>query len=121
MGKPTVITLMAVVFPFCFCVGSAVADIDCGGIPANVRNWGDGEGILGVTFVGSSSVWVLCSRNQTLGLVTPADCNSYLAVLLTAIAAQRSVDILFGTYTDCASVPSWDNTLPSHLKFVTLQ
>ncbi len=121
MGKQISIVLMTIIFAFCLSVGSAVADIDCGGIPANVRNWGDGQGFLVVTFTGSSSVWVLCSRNQTVGLVTPADCNSYLAVLLTAIAAQRSVDILFGTYTDCASVPSWDNTLPSHLKFVTLQ
>jgi hypothetical protein len=101
------------------CVGSAVADVDCGGIPTNVRNWEDGSGYLGVTFPGTTSVWVLCSNNQTLGNVTPTDCKAILATLLTALAAQRQVDILFGTYTDCASVPSFDITLPGKLKYVT--
>jgi hypothetical protein len=101
-------------------VSPCFADIDCGGIPVNVRNWGGGLGYLGVTFPGSSSVWVLCSNNQTLGNLTVADCKNILATLLTAIAAQRQIDILFSGYTDCASVPSFDITLPGKIQYVTL-
>jgi hypothetical protein len=103
------------------CAGAAQADIDCAAVPLNVRNWEDGSGYLGVTFTGYSSVWILCSVDQTLGNVSPADCKNVLATLLAAIAAQRNVDILFAGYTSCASVPSFDITLPSKIEYVTAE
>jgi hypothetical protein len=102
------------------CSGAAHADVDCFGVPLNVRNWEDGSGYLGVTLSGySTSVWVLCSVDQTLGNISPADCKNILATLLAAIAAQRNVDILFAVYTSCASVPSFDLTLASKIEYVT--
>jgi len=102
------------------CIGSAVADIDCVGIPSSVRTWGDGNGYLAVTLNGySGGSWILCGYDQTVGSVTPTVCKGILATLLTGLVAQRPVDILFGTYTDCASVPGFDTTLPGRLKYVT--
>ena len=104
------------------CAGAAHADVDCIGVPLNVRNWEDGSGYLGVTLTGSSSsVWILCSVDQTLGNVSPVGCKNILATLLSAIASQRSVDILFAGYTSCASVPTFEITLASKLVYVTAQ
>jgi hypothetical protein len=101
------------------CAGAAHADVDCIGVPLSVRNWENGSGYVGVTLTGSSSVWIVCSVDQTMGNVSPADCKNVLAVLLAAIAAQRSVDILFSGYTSCASVPTFDITLPGKIDYVT--
>ena len=99
---------------------AAFADVDCVGVPLNVRNWEDGNGYLGVTMAGySNSVWILCSVDTTLGYVTATDCKNILAVLLAAIAAQRNVDILFAGYTSCASVPSFQINLASQVEYVT--
>ena len=113
--------LLKSLFLAAICSGAAHADVDCVGVPLNVRNWEDGSGYLGVTLTGYSSVWVLCSVDQTLGNVSATDCKNILATLLAAIAAQRNVDILFAGYTNCASVPSFDITLPSHIHYVTAE
>lgn len=102
------------------CVGAAHADVDCIGVPASIRNWEDGSGYLGITLTGyPSSVWVLCSVDQTLGNVSPTDCKNILATLLSALASQRNIDILFAGYTSCASVPSFDITLAGKIEYVT--
>jgi hypothetical protein len=115
--------LLGMAIKACFlavvCASAAFADVDCAGVPLNVRNWEDGSGYLGVTLTGySTSVWVLCSVDQTLGNVSPTDCKNILATLLAAVASQRSVDILFAGYTSCATVPSFDVTLPGKIEYV---
>ena len=102
-------------------VSAAHAAIDCAVVPLNVCNWEDGSGYLEVTLTGYSSIWILCSVDQTLEKVSPVDCKNVPATLLAAIASQRNVDILFAGYTSCAAVPSFDITLPSKIEYVTSQ
>jgi hypothetical protein len=102
----------------CFCIGTANATaVDCTGIPTQVRNWGS-SGYVAVSLSGYTGTWIICSYDQTVGNVTPAACKGMVATLLTGLAAQRPVDLEFNTYSDCASVPSFNTALPASLNYV---
>jgi hypothetical protein len=111
------IVLGAFVFSLCTAM-VAQANVDCVGVPTNVLTWGNTYGTIAVTLQGFSGTWLLCSVDSTTGNITPDHCKAILAMLLQALAGQRTVDIQFTYYTDCTAVPTWSVNLPPYLNFV---
>jgi hypothetical protein len=102
--------------------GNAFGDVDCVGIPTQVRTWNHSDQYLSVSLSGYPGPWIICRYDTNFGLgSTPASCKGAQANLLTALAAHRPVRLSFLVYTDCSTIPVWSGDIAFRLWSVAVE
>jgi hypothetical protein len=94
----------------CSICSNALANYSCSGTVDNV-SVSPGTGIVIFSSSAGLGAVYLCqienSSSSANGTVTPEQCKSFLAVLLTAQATRQSVLFSFNDSLTCTTHPSW--------------
>lgn len=95
--------------------GVSKADVDCEGVPIDVRVWAQADNWMAIYLEGHPGPWLLCKFDEPFGGISPERCKSIYAGALSAMTTSKPVLLMFNDYTNCADIPAWSNEVPSKL------